>query len=447
MIGFVKLRILEPDDQSMLRGARLKEAMMEDIENGLYPCFVSTTLGTTGCCAFDRLDEIGPVCKELGAWLHVDASYAGSAFICPEFRPLMKGVEFAQSFNMNPNKWMLVNFDCSTMWVTDRYKLTQALVVDPLYLQHSYSESAIDYRHWGIPLSRRFRSLKLWFVIRTYGVSGLQAYVREHCRLAKVFEALVRTDRRFQVCNNVRVGLVCFRLKGSDELNQKLLSTINASGKLHMVPANVNDKFVIRFAICSQNATDDDIDYAWKTIAKIATDVITKVELLGETVSTRPTVVLHQEDEQTAAVAPDVEDEIAPDPEETVEDVEKKTAEILALQAEEEKKKQTLAYKRSFFVRMVSDPKIYNPKIVKIKSADGRGTLESITQQEVSPTSPPAMQHTWISWPLAFIIKSGMAAKQREKDKESASGMKMRFRNWDTQIAITPAKRIEEKDE
>ena len=145
MIGFVKLRILEPDDQCVLRGDRLKEAMMEDIENGLYPFFVSTTLGTTGCCAFDRLDEIGPVCKvrleneqssfvlswffsgivlrelyccvqELGAWLHVDASYAGSAFICPEFRPLMKGVEFAQSFNMNPNKWMMVNFDCSTMW-------------------------------------------------------------------------------------------------------------------------------------------------------------------------------------------------------------------------------------------------------------------------------------------------------------------------------------------
>ena len=116
MIGFVKLRILEPDDQCVLRGDRLKEAMMEDIENGMYPFFVSTTLGTTGCCAFDRLDEIGPVCKELGAWLHVDASYAGSAFICPEFRHLMKGVEYAQSFNMNPNKWMLVNFDCSTMW-------------------------------------------------------------------------------------------------------------------------------------------------------------------------------------------------------------------------------------------------------------------------------------------------------------------------------------------
>ena len=120
MIGFVKLRILEPDVNGVLGGEALRQSMEEDRKNGLHPFFVSTTLGTTGNCAFDRLEEIGPVCEEFGAWLHVDASYAGSAFICPEYQDLMKGVEFASSFNMNPNKWMLVNFDCSTMWVTDR---------------------------------------------------------------------------------------------------------------------------------------------------------------------------------------------------------------------------------------------------------------------------------------------------------------------------------------
>ena len=144
---------------------------------------------------------------------------------------------------------------------------------------HSFGDH-FNFQHWGIPLSRRFRSLKLWFVIRNYGVEGLQAYVREHCRLAKCFEALVRTDKRFEICNKVRVrlrqtviffpiidqfwlcpqvGLVCFRLIGSDELNQMLLSTINSSGKLHMVPASVNEKFVIRFCVCAQNATDDHI--------------------------------------------------------------------------------------------------------------------------------------------------------------------------------------------
>lgn len=345
MIGFVKLRILEPDESCSLRGNTLREAMEEDMENGLYPFFVSTTLGTTGCVAFDNLEEIGPVCQEFGAWLHVDASYAGNAFICPEYQYLMRGVEYAMSFNMNPNKWMLVNFDCSVMWVRDRFKLTQALVVDPLYLQHSYSESAIDYRHWGIPLSRRFRSLKLWFVIRNYGVSGLQSYIREHCRLAKLFEELVLSDKRFEVCNKVKLGLVCFRLRGTDELNQKLLSTINASGRLHMVPASVNENYVIRFCVCAQNATEDDIDYAWKTIAKIANDVIKKMEILFD-------------DTQLAKVYEEEE--------------EKEKQDIL--QKLDEKSQESLRSKRSFFVRMVSDPKIYNPKIVdgivKMKSID-----------------------------------------------------------------------------
>ncbi|CAG2118978.1 unnamed protein product, partial [Medioppia subpectinata] len=215
----------------------------------------------------------------MGVWLHVDAAYAGSAFICPEFQYLMYGIEYASSFNMNPNKWMLVNFDCSLLWVKDRFKLTQALVVDPLYLQHSYSERAIDYRHWGIPLSRRFRSLKLWFVIRNYGVEGLQKYIREHVRLAKRFELLVRKDERFEVINEVHLGLVCFRLKGTNIINQKLLSSINASGKLHMVPASLNDQYVIRFCVCAQRANDQDIDHAFDVISQFAADLFEIMEM------------------------------------------------------------------------------------------------------------------------------------------------------------------------
>ncbi|RZF32474.1 hypothetical protein LSTR_LSTR011328 [Laodelphax striatellus] len=199
MICFVKLRILEPDDKCALRGATLRQAMEEDEAMGLIPFFVSTTLGTTSCCSFDNLQEIGPVCAKFPAvWLHVDAAYAGNAFICPELKPLLNGIHWADSFNTNLNKWMLVNFDCSTMWVRDRIRLTSALVVDPLYLQHGYSNSTIDYRHWGVPLSRRFRSLKIWFVMRSYGIKGLQAYVRHHCQLAKQFEQLVRQDNRFE---------------------------------------------------------------------------------------------------------------------------------------------------------------------------------------------------------------------------------------------------------
>lgn len=334
-IGFVKLRILDTDEHCSLGGETVRQAMEEDRTMGLFPFFLSTTLGTTSCCSFDKIAEIGPVCEEMNVWLHVDAAYAGNAFICPEFKYLMDGIEYASSFNTNPNKWMLVNFDISTMWVKDRFKLTQALVVDPLYLQHSYSEKAIDYRHWGIPLSRRFRSLKLWFVIRNYGVEGLQKYIREHCRLAKRFESLVKKDSRFDIMNQVVLGLVCFRLKGSDAINQKLLTSINASGRLHMVPANVNDCYVIRFCVCAQNATDDDIDFAWQVIQEFADNLLAVGVTQNGERDHLPKEIKEEEEED----------------------------EVFMLQ--ERKSKMNLAFKRSFFVRMVSDPKLYNPKIQK----------------------------------------------------------------------------------
>lgn len=256
MISLVKLRVLEPDDKCRLRGRNLEVAIAEDVEAGLVPFFVSTTLGSTGCCAFDKLSEIGPVCQQYpGIWLHVDGAYAGNAFICPELRPLMAGIEYADSFNTNPNKWLLVNFDCSCMWVKDRVKLTSAMVVDPLYLQHANSDESIDYRHWGIPLSRRFRALKLWFVMRSYGIIGLQRYIRNHIRLARRFERLLRRDKRFEIVNDVLVGLVCFRLKESDQTNQELLANINASGKLHMIPSRVKGQYILRFCVVKEDAT------------------------------------------------------------------------------------------------------------------------------------------------------------------------------------------------
>lgn len=279
MISLVKLRILEPDENCCLRGETLLKAMEEDEGNGLVPFFVSTTLGSTACCAFDKLTEIGPVCRQFkNAWLHVDGAYAGNSFICPELRYLMEGIEYADSFNTNPNKWLLVNFDCSCLWVRNRIRLTSAMVVDPLYLQHANSDEAIDYRHWGIPLSRRFRSLKLWFVIRKYGISGLQAYIRNHIRLAKRFACLVKKDPRFEVVNDVKVGLVCFRLIANDKTNQELLATINASGKLHMIPSIVKAKYILRFCVVAENATADDIDEAWDIITTQATELLRAIE-------------------------------------------------------------------------------------------------------------------------------------------------------------------------
>ncbi|CAF4773546.1 unnamed protein product [Pieris macdunnoughi] len=399
MICFVKLRILQPDDHGSLRGETLYESMEEDEQAGLVPFFVSTTLGTTSGCSFDNLPEIGPVVRRYpSVWLHVDAAYAGGAFLCPEHKYHLAGVEYADSFNTNPNKFMLTSFDCSLLWVTNRYLLTSALVVDPLYLQHCYDHTAIDYRHWGVALSRRFRSLKLWFILRSYGISGLQKYVRRHCELAKYFENLVKKDERFEVCNDVKLGLVCFRLicgpdetpKQTDDLNKKLLTNINASGKIHMVPAYVQDKYVIRFCVVTQHATRDDIETAWDVITDFATELLE---------------------------GPDKERDL------NVERARRNRA--------------ALAHKRSFFVRMVSDPKIYNPAINKTPPPVPTTPLTpppmvpitpdtpSEAESELVPSTPK--QSSWISWPLAFFFQSV---------DHDANDLPLRFRHLDTMVRL-----------
>uniref|UniRef100_A0A452TWE3 Aromatic-L-amino-acid decarboxylase n=1 Tax=Ursus maritimus TaxID=29073 RepID=A0A452TWE3_URSMA len=237
---------------------------------------VVATLGTTSCCSFDNLLEVGPICNKEDMWLHIDAAYAGSSFICPEFRHLLNGVEFADSFNFNPHKWMLVNFDCSAMWVKKRTDLIGAFKLDPLYLKHGHQDSGLitDYRHWQLPLGRRFRSLKMWFVFRMYGVKGLQAYIRKHVRLAHEFERLVHQDPRFEVCAEVTLGLVCFRLKGSNKLNEDLLERINRAKKIHLVPCHLRDKFVLRFAICARTVEFAHVQRAWEHIRQLATDLL-----------------------------------------------------------------------------------------------------------------------------------------------------------------------------
>lgn len=400
MICFVKLRILQPDENGSLRGDTLKEAMEEDEEAGLVPFFVSTTLGTTSCCSFDNLAEIGPVVRKFPCvWLHVDAAYAGGSFLCPEHKYHLAGVEYADSFNTNCNKFMLTAFDCSLLWVTNRYLLTSALVVDPLYLQHCYDHTAIDYRHWGIPLSRRFRSLKLWFMLRSYGITGLQKYVRRHCELAKYFEKLVKKDERFEVCNQVMLGLVCFRLIGGpgetteqvDELNKKLLTNINASGKIHMVPALVRDKFVIRFCVVSQHATREDIEFAWDVITEFATELLE---------------------------GPDKERDLN--------------------EERARKNRAALAHKRSFFVRMVSDPKIYNPAINKTPPPVPTSPGSPIPATPATPDTPSEAgsvqlvpstpkQSSWISWPLAFFFQSV---------DHDGNDVPLRFRHLDTMVRL-----------
>lgn len=274
LIAMVKLRLVPVDDQLSLRGDALRRAIDKDKAKGFVPFFVCATLGTTGACAFDNVVEIGPICREEGLWLHLDCAYAGTAFICPEFRYLMAGVEDADSFAFNPSKWMMVHFDCSAMWVKNSAALHKTFNVDPLYLKHENTGYAIDYMHWQVQLSKRFRALKLWFVIRSFGVEGLQEHVREGVRLAKYFENLVRQDIRFEVPARRIMGLICFRLKGQNVLTEILLKRLNSQGQIHMVPASLKGKYVIRFTVTSQKTTEEDIVKDWNLITEAATGVL-----------------------------------------------------------------------------------------------------------------------------------------------------------------------------
>lgn len=266
----VLVRCLDVDEDQSLRGQTLRTAIDEDRAKGLIPFAVVATLGTTSCCSFDNLLELGPICNEEDIWLHVDAAYAGSAFICPEYRPILNGVEFAQSFNFNPHKWLLVNFDCSTMWVQDADTIVSSFDVDPLYLQHKYQGQIPDYRHWHIPLGRRFRSLKIWFVLRLYGQEGIRSYIRNHIKLAHEFEALLEQDKRFEIFIPSTMGLVCFRMKGSNDINETLNKNINDEGRIHITPSKVGETFILRFAVCARTTERKDIDFAYKVIVENA---------------------------------------------------------------------------------------------------------------------------------------------------------------------------------
>ncbi|XP_012274121.1 histidine decarboxylase isoform X1 [Orussus abietinus] len=274
LIGLVTMRYIESDGELSMRGETLMKVLKQDREDGLVPFFVCATLGTTGACSFDNLKEIGPICEKDGIWLHIDAAYAGSAFVCPEFRGWLQGIEHADSIAFNPSKWLMVHFDCTAMWVKSSQALHRTFNVDPLYLKHENSGLAIDYMHWQIPLSKRFRALKLWFVIRNYGITGLQKHIREGVRLAQKFEALVLADSRFEIPATRHLGLVVFRLRGDNSWTERLLKKMNTRGRVHCVPAALHGKYVIRFTVTSSNTTNEDILTDWAEIRNTAGEIL-----------------------------------------------------------------------------------------------------------------------------------------------------------------------------
>jgi aromatic-L-amino-acid decarboxylase len=271
-LGRENLRMIEVDKNFAMRADALSRQIEQDRRAGLVPCFVCATVGTTSSNAIDPVPEIGRLCREHKLWLHVDAAMSGTAALCPEFRHIHDGLEYADSYCFNPHKWMFTNFDCDCFYVADRKALIQTLSVLPEYLRNQATESGavIDYRDWQIPLGRRFRSLKLWFVIRHYGVEGLRYHIRRHVELAQQFADWVKKDDRFELAAAVPLNLVCFRHKDGDDVNQKLMDRLNRSGDLYLTHTRLNDRLTLRLCIGQTNTTARHVERAWKRIREEA---------------------------------------------------------------------------------------------------------------------------------------------------------------------------------
>jgi aromatic-L-amino-acid decarboxylase len=271
-LGRQNLRLIAVDEKFAMRPEALAGQVEQDRRAGLVPCFVCATVGTTSSNAIDPVREIGHISREQRIWLHVDAAMSGTAALCPEFRHIHDGLEFADSYTFNPHKWMFTNFDCNCFYVADRRALIQTLSVLPEYLRNKATETGavIDYRDWQIPLGRRFRSLKLWFVIRHYGIEGLQHHIRKHVELAQQFAEWVRKDQRFEIAAPAPLNLVCFRHKGGDDLNQSLMDRLNRSGDLYLTHARLNDRLTLRLCVGQANTTARHVERAWQRIQEEA---------------------------------------------------------------------------------------------------------------------------------------------------------------------------------
>ncbi|HOW64136.1 MAG TPA: pyridoxal-dependent decarboxylase [Candidatus Paceibacterota bacterium] len=271
-IGRERLRLIEVDDRYAMRPDRLTDQVEQDLAAGLKPFFVCGTVGTTSSNAMDPLPEIGAISRRHGLWLHVDGAMCGTAALCPEFRFIHRGLELADSYCFNPHKWMFTGFDCDCFYVADRAALIRALTILPEYLRNRATESGavIDYRDWQVPLGRRFRSIKLWWVIRYYGVAGLQYHVREHVRLARELAREIQASADFELVLPPPLNLICFRHRAGDEFNRRLLEALNRSGRIYLTHTLLKERFVLRLCVGQTQTREPHVREAWDLIRQTA---------------------------------------------------------------------------------------------------------------------------------------------------------------------------------
>src|SRR4051794_20737455 len=271
--GFSHVRLVDVDDVFALRADALRHAVARDRAAGLGPAIVTSAIGTTGTGAVDPVGAIADVAAEYGLWHHVDAAWAGSAMLCEEHRAKQAGAERADSYTFNPHKWLFTNFDCNVLWVADRAPLVETLSIVPPYLRDAASESGavIDYRDWHVPLGRRFRALKLWWVLRSYGAAGLRHHLREHVALAEELGRRVEDHPQLELMAPVSFALVCLRHRDGNAATDALADAINAEPSLYVTPSTVGETRYVRVSIGQTRTTAADVERLWGAVQGFAT--------------------------------------------------------------------------------------------------------------------------------------------------------------------------------
>ncbi|KAJ3219165.1 hypothetical protein HDU67_002498 [Dinochytrium kinnereticum] len=308
MIANVRFRKIATDSNQRMRGDAVRAAIAEDTANGLIPFYITATIGTTSSGVVDAIPEIVEAVKGTDVWVHIDAAWAGSALVCEEFAHCREGINGADSFDFNMHKWMLTNFDCSPMWVKKRKYLTNALSITPVFLRNAQTDSGLvtDYRDWQLPLGRRFRSLKIWFVVRSYGLKGIREHIRKvkpsanltiqigvqlmilsikHVAQAhRMADHINSQPSLFKLNTGPNFALITFQVlppvgapsafPDAGTLTKEVYNRINADGRIFLTHTNVGGKDVIRFVSGSALTTDDHVDRAFAVISEISKKVI-----------------------------------------------------------------------------------------------------------------------------------------------------------------------------
>jgi len=273
-LGSMNLVKVSTDEHYRMDTNQLRASIEADIQKGHKPICVIATLGTTGSTAIDPLKEIAVICREFDIWLHVDAAFAGTALILPEYRRMAEGLEMADSFVFNPHKWLFTNFDCSAYFVRDRSILLNTLQLVPEYLKTQNQGKVNDYCDWSVPLGRRFRALKLWFVIRSYGMEAIREKLRNHIALAQELEYSIKEADDFELLAPRTLNLVCFRYHPAgvddeselDRINEELLHRINATGKAYLTHTRLSGRYTLRMVIAQTNVARKHVEAAWKLV-------------------------------------------------------------------------------------------------------------------------------------------------------------------------------------